>query len=71
MARYILNKPKLVEWKERERRTFAWLAETAQIHLPTFYQQISGACGASLRLAMSLHRVTGIPVEDLVIEKAC
>ncbi|MGE0489757.1 MAG: hypothetical protein AB7S38_11170 [Vulcanimicrobiota bacterium] len=64
---YRLNQSELRRWKAREGRTFVWLANKIGVTKDTFYQQMGGVIGVSVGVLMRLSKVTGIPVETLVV----
>jgi len=65
----ILQRTVLEKWKEDEGRTWTWLARQANVRPETIYQQLGGRTGVSLRLALALEDVTGIPIRKLVTER--
>ena len=65
----LLNRELLTDWKKREGRTWAWVAEKLSVTTETFYHQLGGRCGVSLELVLKLEDVTGIPVRQLVVKR--
>lgn len=63
---YRLERSELDDWREREGRTFAWLAKKVGVVPETFYQQLHGSYGPSLATALALEDVTEIPIRRLV-----
>ena len=64
-----LNRTTLEQWKAKEERTWAWVARHTRVKPETIYQQLGGRTGVSLRFALALEDVTGIPIRQLVKEE--
>lgn len=64
--RYRLDRRSLDKWKNREGRTFAWLARQVGVKTENLYQLLHGSHGPSLAAVLALSEITGIPVESLV-----
>lgn len=65
-----LRRATLEKWKKQEGRTWTWLADRTKVKPETIYQQLGGRTGVSLRFALALEDVTGIPLRELLQEDA-
>ena len=61
-----LNRAALEKWKKKEGRTWTWVAQRTKVKPETIYQQLGGRTGVSLRFALALEDVTGIPIREFV-----
>jgi plasmid maintenance system antidote protein VapI len=64
--KYSLKYEVLREWKEREGRTWVWLARKIGVKPNTLAQQLKGSCGLSLGVALALEEATEIPIQKMV-----
>jgi plasmid maintenance system antidote protein VapI len=64
--KYKLRKEPLTKWKEREGRTYTWLARRLGLKPDTLVNQIGGRVGVSLATVLKLEKELGIPARDLV-----
>lgn len=61
-----INRPVLERWKQDEGRNWKWVARQLSVTPETLYHQLAGRCGLSLRSAIRLEEITGIPIRALV-----
>ena len=65
----ILNREPLEEWREQEGRQWKWVAAKLGCRPDTFYHKLAGRNKATLEDALTLEKLTGIPLRNLVVEK--